>query len=193
MAKGLKNKVVRRFNSMLMYSFIVAGMTLLLGLALLIVPSDISNKMVGIFAGCVFIVSGISSIFKYLHRDGAKLYSLNLAFGIIYGLLGLFIILFPFTIVSFVTISLGIYLVISGALKLNYAFWLKKGNEDSWSITVASGIMLIIFGILVMFNPFVKLALPKLTGAFLLVSAALDITDTVLFKKRAKEIMEIFW
>ena len=53
--------------------------------------------------------------------------------------------------------------------------------------------MLIIFGILVMFNPFVKIALTKLTGAFLLIAAILDLTDTMLFRKRAKEIMEIFW
>lgn len=194
MAKAkFKNSIASRFNRMLIYSFITAGITALIGLILLIIPSDTTNKVVGILAGCSFLVTGASAIYKYLHRDGAKLYSFNLIFGILYALLGFVIIVYPFSVVSFVTISLGIYLIICGGMKVNYAFWLKKGSEASWLITLVTGIMLIIFAILVMFNPFVKLALPKLAGAFLLITAALDITDTVLFKNRAEEIMNIFW
>ena len=193
MAKSeFKNSISNKFNKMLMYSIITSVITSIIGLILIFMP-EATNKVVGILVGIIFLLSGINSIYKYFHRDGAKLYSLNIMFGILYSILGVVIILYPFSVMSFVTICLGIYLLVNGATKVNYSFWLKKGNEASWSITLATGALLIIFGILVMFNPFVGLTLTKLAGSFLLVVAVLDITDTILFKKRAQEIMDIFW
>lgn len=193
MAKFLfKNSIQSKFDRMLLYSLITSIITGILGLILLFLP-EATNKVVGILVGIIFLISGVNAIYKYFHRDGAKLYSLNLVFGILYSILGVVIILYPFSVMSFVTVCLGLYLIVSGAMKMNYGFWLKRGNEDSWLITVATGILLIIFGIMVMFNPFVTLTLTKLAGIFLIIVAVLDITDTVLFKKRAKEIMDIFW
>lgn len=191
--ENMERKIANHFNRMLLYSFITAGITALIGLILLILPASKGDNVIGIMAGCAFLISGASAIYKYFYRDGAKLYSLNLIFGILYVLLGLAIIIFPHLVVNFVTICLGIYLIVSGAMKISYGFWLRKGEEDSWLITLVTGIMLIVLGILVIYNPFVKLAIPKLTGAFLLITSALDINDTVLLKKRAKKITDIFW
>lgn len=187
-----KNSIENRFNRMLLFSFITSGITGILGLVLLFLP-ELTNKLVGILAGVIFLASGINSIYKYFHRDGAKLYTLNIVFGIIYSLLGVVIILYPFSVMNFVTVCLGIYLIVSGAMKINYGLWFKRGSEESWLITIVTGILLIIFGIMVVFNPFISLTLAKLVGIFLIISAVLDITDTILFKKRAKEIMNIFW
>lgn len=193
MADGLfKNSISSRFNRMLLYSMITAVITGIFGLILLFMP-DLTNKVVGILVGIIFLVSGVNAIYKYFHRDGAKLYSLNIVFGVLYSVLGVVIIVYPFSVMTFVTICLGLYLIVSGAVKANYAFWLKRGNEDTWLITLVSGIMLVIFGILVMFNPFISLKLTQLAGAFLLIVSVLDLTDTILFKKRANEIMNIFW
>lgn len=187
-----KNSVSNKFNRMLVYSFITSVITGILGLILLLLP-NLTNKLVGVLVGIVFLISGVSAIYKYFHREGAKLYSLNIVFGIMYSILGVVIILYPFSVMNFVTICLGIYLVISGSMKINYGFWLKKGSEQSWLITVTTGILLIVFGIMLMFNPFISLTLTQLAGAFLLIVAVLDFTDAMLFKKRAEEIMNIFW
>ncbi len=140
-----------------------------------------------------FLIEGINSIYKYFHREGAKLYNLNLVFGVIYAVLGVVIILVPSSVVEFITICLGIYMIVNGASKVNYALWLKRGNEDSWLITLATGILVAIVGVLVIFNPFASLTLTKLAGAFLIITGILDFMDTILFKNRSKEIMEIFW
>lgn len=192
MAKGFKNSIENIYNRMMLYSIIAAVATVIVGFALLFLPNA-SNKAVGIITGIIFLIAGVNSIYKYFHRDGAKLYSLNLMFGILYVILGTVIIIYPYTVVEFVTVCLGIYMIINGASKINYGIWLKKGNEKSWLITLVSGILLIIIGILVIFNPFVSLTLTKLCGAFLIITGILDFTDTILFKTRSKEIMEIFW
>lgn len=192
MAKGFKNSIENVFNRMMLYSLITAGITILVGIALWFLPS-LSNKIIGIITGIVFLLAGANTIYKYLYRDGAKLYSLNLVFAILYLLLGAVIIVYPFSVMNFITVCLGIYMIINAASKINYGFWLKKGNEDCWLITLISGVLLLIIGVLILFNPFATLTITKLAGIFLLLSGILDFTNTFLFKKRSKEIMEIFW
>lgn len=192
MASGFKNSIENMYKRMIIYSLLTALLTIIIGIVLLLLPNA-TNKVVGIIVGIIFLIEGINSVYKYFHREGAKLYNLNLIFGVLYALLGVVIILYPFTVVEFVTVCLGIYMIINGASKVNYALWLKKGNEESWLITLATGILIAIVGILVIFNPFASLTLTKLAGAFLIITGILDFMDTILFRNRSKEIMEIFW
>lgn len=192
MAKGLKNSVENMYNRMIAYSVLTSLVTAVMGVVLLFLPS-LTNKVVGIITGIIFLLSGLNSIYKYFHREGAKIYSLNLVFGVLYILLGGIIIVYPFSVVDFITICLGIYMIINGLSKMNYAVWLKKGEEDSWLVTLVSGILIAVIGILVVFNPFASLTITKLAGAFLIITGIIDLTDTILFKKRSKEIMDIFW
>lgn len=192
MASGFKNSIENMYKRMIIYSLLTALLTIIMGIVLLLLPNA-TNKVVGIIVGIIFLIEGINSVYKYFHREGAKLYNLNLIFGVLYALLGVVIILYPFTVVEFVTVCLGIYMIINGSSKVNYALWLKKGNEESWLITLATGILIAIVGILVIFNPFASLTLTKLAGAFLIITGILDFMDTILFRNRSKEIMEIFW
>lgn len=192
MASGFKNSIENMYKRMIIYSLLTALLTIIMGIVLLLLPNA-TNKVVGIIVGIIFLIEGINSVYKYFHREGAKLYNLNLIFGVLYALLGVVIIIYPFTVVEFVTVCLGIYMIINGASKVNYALWLKRGNEESWLITLATGILIAIVGILVIFNPFASLTLTKLAGAFLIITGILDFMDTILFRNRSKEIMEIFW
>ena len=192
MANGLRNSIENMYKRMIWYSIGTALITIITGIVLLLVP-ELSGKVLGIIVGIIFLIEGINSIYKYFHREGAKLYNLNLVFGVIYAVLGVAIILVPSSVVEFITVCLGIYMIVNGASKVNYALWLKRGNEDSWLITLATGILVAIVGVLVIFNPFASLTLTKLAGAFLIITGILDFMDTILFKNRSKEIMEIFW
>ena len=192
MANGLKNSIENMYKRMIMYSIITAILTMITGIVLLLVP-ELSGKVLGVIVGIIFLIAGINSIYKYFHREGAKLYNLNLIFGVIYAVLGVVIILMPSSVIEFITVCLGLYMIVNGASKINYGLWLKKGSEDSWLITLATGILVAIIGVLVIFNPFASLTLTKIAGAFLVITGILDFMDTILFKNRSKEIMEIFW
>lgn len=192
MANPFKNSIENVYNRMIIYSLLTSILAILVGLTLMFLPS-VSNKIVGIIMGVVILIFGINAVYKYFHRDGAKIYSLNIVFGVLYSILGVVIILYPFSVMEFVTVCLGIFVIINGATKINYGVWLKKGNEDSWLVTLVTGIFLVIIGIMLVFNPFASLTLTQLCGAFLIIVGILNVSDTILFKKRAKEIMEIFW
>ena len=194
MAKSpFKKSMKNTYQNFIIYSFVSAALTFILGLIIVLLP-NLSVEVAGIIAGVSCIASGISSLYNYLKRDGAKLFGLSLVFAVIYFALALILIVYPYEVKNFLTICLGLYLLIKGALKIDYAFWFKKGEDASWTVTLGSGIVLIIIGILLMINPFGDgLALNYLVGAYLILLAIVDFTNAFMFKKRTKEIMDIFW
>lgn len=192
MGRIVRETIDERFNKMLTISIVSSIVIALVGAVLLFMPK-LSNKLIGIIMGLLFILYGITTIYKYITRNGAKLYSLNLLYGIIILLIGVIIVLVPFSVTSFLTICLGLYLIIIGINKVTYGIWFKIGNHSSWLITLVIGIMLIFFGILVLSNPFSSLTITRLVGAFLILASILDITDLILLKKRSDEISKIFW
>lgn len=187
-----KNSIENVYNRMIIYSLITSILSIIVGLVLIFLPT-VSNKVVGIIVGVIILIFGINAVYKYFHRDGAKIYSLNIVFGVLYSILGVVIILYPYSVMSFVTVCLGLFVIVNGATKINYGVWLKKGNEDSWLVTLVTGIFLVVLGIMLVFNPFSALTLTQLSGAFLMIVGVLNVSDTILFKKRSKEIMDIFW
>ncbi len=192
MANPFKNSIENVYNRMIIYSIISAILAILVGIVLLFLPS-VSNKVVGIIVGVIILIFGVNSVYKYFHRDGAKIYSLSLVFGVLYAILGVVIILYPYSVMEFVTVCLGLFIIINGATKVNYGLWLKRGNEDSWLVTLVTGIFSIVLGIMVVFNPFAAFTVTQISGIFLIIVGVLNLSDAILFKKRAKEIMEIFW
>lgn len=192
MGRIVRETIDERFNKMLTISIVSSIVIALVGAVLLFMPK-LSNKLIGVIMGVLFILYGITTIYKYITRNGAKLYSLNLLYGIIILLIGVIIVLVPFSVTSFLTICLGLYLIIIGINKVTYGIWFKIGNHSSWLITLVIGIMLIFFGILILSNPFSSLTITRLVGAFLILASILDITDLILLKKRSDEISKIFW
>ena len=152
----------------------------LVGLVLLLIPGTL-NKLIGILIGVALLAVGIIAIVKYIKEKGNGS-SLNLVSGILYSVLGVIIIIYPYSIINLVTICLGVYLVINGLLKLKLSFVLKR-ITDKWIGTLIMGIITVILGVVLIFNPFAGITITKLAGAFLVVVAVFDLIDTYIIQK----------
>lgn len=152
----------------------------LVGLVLLLIPGTL-NKIIGILIGAALLIVGVLAIIKYT-KEKEEGSNLNLVSGILYSVLGVIIIIYPYSIINLVTICLGVYLVINGLLKLKLAFNLKRVT-DKWIGTLIMSIITVILGILLIFNPFAGITITKLAGAFLVVVAIFDLIDTYIIEK----------
>ena len=152
----------------------------LVGLVLLLIPGTL-NKIIGILIGAALLIVGVLAIIKYT-KEKEEGSNLNLVSGILYSVLGVIIIIYPYSIINLVTICLGVYLVINGLLKLKLSFNLKRVT-DKWIGTLIMSIITVILGILLIFNPFAGITITKLAGAFLVVVAIFDLIDTYIIEK----------
>ena len=152
----------------------------LVGLILLLIPGTL-NKIIGILIGAALLIVGVLAIIKYT-KEKEEGSNLNLVSGILYSVLGVIIIIYPYSIINLVTICLGVYLVINGLLKLKLSFNLKNVT-DKWIGTLIMSIVTVILGILLIFNPFAGITITKLAGAFLVIVAIFDLIDTYIIEK----------
>ena len=153
----------------------------LIGLVLLLLPGTLNNIIGFVVGGCLLIF-GIIGIIKYIRIKEYKFTS-SLVSGILYSALGIIVIINPSSVISLVTICLGLYLVINGILKTVFSINLKK-ITTRWGGALVMGRLTIVLGLLLVINPFGSaVAITKLAGAFLVVVAIFDLVDRYIIMK----------
>ena len=152
----------------------------------------IATRTVEIFTGVILMILGLSATFNYFSKGTLKIFNFNLAYGIVSIFLGFLILINPFTLVNILTCIFGIWLCISGLIKVNHGLNFRKVKEDSWLLTFVIGLLTLAFGIVVIINPFINLYLTQVLGMFISVYAVLDFTESVLLKQRASSFLKLF-
>lgn len=192
---GKKSKIIktieRLFNLYIMRSIIFDLVIILLGVFFILKPYS-GLRGCEIAFSVVLLLSGISAIFDSTTKKVMHIFNFSLIYGVLSLIFGLLIIINPLALANIVTICFGIWMVLSGILKISYAVNLKSGKEEAWSVTFAIGLVTTLVGILLVFNPFIEFYITQVVGIFVVLYAALDLTNSILFKKRTKEIIEIF-
>ena len=190
--KGTKlTKVIERLlNIFIIRSIIFDILIILLGGYFILNPYSGLRSCEIVFS-IFLLICGCMSIFDCSAKNVVKLFNFSLIYGVLSIIFGLLIILNPLALANIVTICFGIWMVISGAVKINNSISLKKLKEDSWSVILGIGILTSLIGILLIFNPFVELYITQVVGIFVIIYAVLDFTNNLLFKKRKKDIIKI--
>lgn len=173
------------FKSMQRYALLRSIAFILLGIATLLEPLQVFNLLVYIIA----IYNAILGIFNLIdalrNKENRSVFQLPLAF--FYLIFALIIYLFASSILSIITIFIGILLMIGGATKISQSFNLKQYVNLPWVPMLIYGLLLVVAGGLIMFNPFAtKLLLYQFFGIILLITGVSELI--AYFKFRNVEI-----
>ena len=103
---------------------------------------------------------------------------------------GLLLIINPGNINNNLTFYFGTFLIMSGLQKLVLSIKLFKIKDETKILTLATSIIIIAFGILVMINPFGNMTLTQLSGIFSLFYGVLQFSNTVLLNNKEKEFIK---
>lgn len=149
---------------------------ILLGLVLVIFPEN-SALIICYSIGVLLLVGGVFKIVSYFRAKDAEIFgSLGLVGGSLLCVLGFVIILNPSFLESMIVRIFAIILIADGALKTQYAIDLFRVKGDRWWIVLATGIVIIILGVLAIFNPFgTATALLITIGIILIIDGITDI------------------
>lgn len=167
----------------------VGGAIILLicGLVLLLMPEltlvTITN-VIGIF----IIVIGAFFLVAYFMRKELASGNNDLIKGLVIICVGLFICIKSELVVSILPVVLGIGVVLSGILKLQHAFDLKRMGFDTWVRIGLTAAINIFIGLIVILNPFSTVAwLMRLVGVGFIFSGVTDLITTIYVSKKASE------
>ena len=179
-------KIEQSWNKILLTEIIYSILYAILGLIIFLKP-EITNNVIGLMIGTFLLIYGFFALFTYIERSKIKLFHWNFIFGLLSFLLGIFIMFNPLSILHFLNITVGIWLVVEGINKAIYYLFMKKIGEESRKIILASAILLV----LLVLNPFKTIIISKTVGVFIILFNIVNINDLVLLKRRGKKILEV--
>lgn len=170
-------------------SLISSGVILVLGL-LLFFKSSVTLMGISYIFGGLIIAIGVLAIVRFIsnnHNDISN--QLNIVYGIICIISGIFFIEKPEIIGSIIPVVMGIGIIISSSLKIQQSFNLKSLNSSYFFWSFVTALLSLICGVVLLFNPFKgAVIITKVIGIFLVMYAILDICNTLVLKKSGVSI-----
>ena len=187
------SKITKRFEKMMLISLGVALLDIIVGI-LFIVCDSFSTSLNMVILGATILIHGLFYIIRYLYDGfGKKVFAVDLIAGVASVVLGLFTIFNPFDPLTLLGILFCLWLVISGAEKLYYGILFMKKQEDIYPLVTFISILFFVMGILAVINPFkLFMVISRLVGLFIICSGLFEILICMLFRKRAKYILDMF-
>lgn len=159
-----------------------------MGIVLLLFP-DTTARTLGYLVGGVAVAAGAVSMICYLLRDAHQNYYRN---DFLYGLVGIALGCFIFykvdLIVSLIPFIMGLLVIVSGCSKLQDVIDMKRMDYGNWVIMLAVAVVNVVFGIIMLRNPFSTAAiLLQVIGAGLVFSGLTDVFVTLFFARKIKD------
>ena len=156
----------------------------ILGLLMVIFPGTV-NDIINYIIGGLLMLFGIDYIVRYLSNNKVTTYSkYSLTVGIVPIICGVFLICNPEVLVSIIPFVAGMIILMDAFEKLKHAIDLKKMKYDEWWVDLIVAILFIVFGIIVIMNPFdaAKLLI-RILGIFFLVDCFIDVWTNFSYEK----------
>lgn len=165
--------------------------TLILGIILAIDPEG-SLKMLTAVIGILFMIAGGFSVFNFFRKDKADRFSnSSLVVGILMLSGGLYLALNTESLVSFITIVIGISLFIKSLFKIQFAL-IDKKFSDKWKYNLIVGLLTMTLAILLISNPFGSTAtFLRIIGIVLVAVSVVEIISTYSVYKSLKDYKEL--
>lgn len=133
---------------------ISAILCVLFGITLIVWP-DISSQVVCIGLGCVLLLSGIIHLVSFFaQRDGTLVSRIGLLTGIILVAVGIWIVTSPSVLMVMIPVIIGVIIVLHGIHNITQAVSLCRSKYSKWWVALILGVLTVLFGVLLIFNPF---------------------------------------
>lgn len=149
----------------------------------LIVNPTFGIQIFQLYAGVILTIAGLSYIYVYYRDD--KVDTFELATGIILAIIGVCLLLS----ITFSMVVLGIilmaWLIFEGGLNIRRALNYKEAKISEWFIILIYGILLIAFGVYVLFNlSLSSTVLIQALGLALVGTAVIALLDIFVYDKK---------
>ncbi|MDY2699040.1 MAG: HdeD family acid-resistance protein [Suilimivivens sp.] len=153
-----------------------AILSIIMGLVLLIWPGT-TTQIVCTMLGIVLLSYGIIQIVMFLWTREKTVFSQGiLLLGIIFAVIGAWIILKPEMIIMAVPVIVGILIIIHGLHNIIQAVDLKREGYEKWWLALLFGVLTVLFGALLIYNPFGAVeVVVRMIGIFMIYDGVSDI------------------
>lgn len=156
----------------------------LLGI-LLFFKSGATLMGISYLVGGILIALGVIAIINFLRNKSNDIFvELNIVYGIVSIVAGIFLVTVPEFIGSIIPIIVGIAVIISSSFKVQQALALKNLDSKYFLPSLIMAILCLICGVIILFNPFTSaVVVTQIIGLFMIIYAVLDVINSFILRK----------
>lgn len=159
-----------------------------LGIILIIWPTETLKTSCYILA-VLLIAIGVVSLISYVRKDiTGILYRYDLVVGVSAVLGGVLVILKADQLMDLIPVVLGFLVTISGILKIQNSIDMYRLGHGTWHIAFAMALINIVFGVILLINPFIWEIFIACVGVALVYSGVTDLYMTIAISIRLKNV-----
>ncbi len=191
------NKVIKRMENLMISSLSMALISVIVGLVF-ILGDKFQLATTAVILSSYILINGLFYLIRYLYDGlGKKVFAVDLVLGVVGIILGIFTYVYLMNdttkILDTVGIILGVWFIAVAFEKIFFGVKFATANEEISPLVCFIGLLMAIMGLLVVFNPFSYFMLvTRLMGLFTICAGLLDGMVSMLFRRRAKEILKLF-
>lgn len=168
-------------------SIVTSILLMIVAIFLIAKPGIALSTAVTIF-GIIFLIEGVLNIISYiLEEQEMRMFSNELVIGILLTILGLIILFNKTMFISIIPIMIGIWIIIKSIMKFQLAINLKSALAERWGWILAGAILMCLFGIIIIANPFEAIfTMTRFLGIMVLVTEIFDIVESTYILLKVK-------
>lgn len=171
-------------------SLLIAALVyLILGLILLFFP-NLTTSIFCAALGGLLLLYGIITVISYFIRSNSSRdfsFQMELIFGVISAVVGLFFLVKPSVLLSILPFILGVYILIDGLVNLKRGMDMKKLGYVRWNATLILAVVSLVLGAVILWNPFgTHLMLIRMIGIAFLYQGGSDLWAILTLNKLFK-------
>ncbi len=162
-----------------------------LGVVFIMFPESIAKTLIYTIATIVIAVGVIKIISHFLKREQAGYSRIGIVSGLIFVVIGLFILTSTRIIISVIPFMMGVFILISAYSKLQYVFQLSKYTNEKNRGMFLAAIITFILGIVLLFNPFRAAKwMIRLVGICIAFTGASDLITGIYFYRKMRDYIK---
>lgn len=166
-------------------------LTLILGMVLTFEPTG-SIKIITYIVAFLFFIIGVIQLFMFFKQDKIeRMTSASFVLGVVLAGIGLLLFYNAKSLVNFITLLIGLTIIVKSLFKLQFAINLK-GISDKWFYNLIVGLVGFIIGIILILNPWDSAVMfLRIVGIVLSIGSVIEFIETMSVMKTLDDYKEL--
>lgn len=173
-------------------SIIVSVLMICLSLFLMFKPLESLEVFTVIFA-IIILLSGLGYLMSYFTiSKESRLFSIDLLLGLVTIISGIMLLVYKKDVINIFPLILGIWIIISNLFKLQLSINLSLFFDNTYVGLVLITVLMIIFGLLLIINPFASFMTITVTaGTLLLITEVVNLIESIYVVIKLNKVKDL--
>ena len=173
-------------------SIVVSILMICLSLLLMFKPLESLEVFTVIFA-IIILLSGLGYLISYFTiSKESRLFSIDLLLGLVTIISGIMLLVYKKDVISVFPVILGIWIIISNLFKLQLSINLNLFLDNTYLGLVLITTLMIVFGLLLIINPFASFMTITVTaGTLLLITEVINLIESIYVITKLNKVKDL--